>query len=396
VTIEYWYPYTPPVGTAVEAAVASFNKQWAGQITVKAVFQGTFDQQLAKIRAAAAGGGLPQVATVRESDVSQFDQSGLVVQLDDHVKDVRTGLTSQQLADIYPGVLGRTKLAIWGNKTLAWPCCNTALAWFYNADLLQKAGIGTPPTTWEELLAAAPKIKAATGQPTIDLRQNQAGPIFITTLWTYGIPWLKPDGRSTNFDQPAALEILKWWRQMVDDGTMVMAATAENDFPNGRGAMLPASSGNIARFSNDIKTFKWGVMQIPNKSGQQPVTEMFGAVNTVLKSDKDKQLASWLFVKHMAASETQAQFAADAGYFPSTKSSATSAPIAAAAQKIPQYKDAVERISPHMQLLPQHANLGQIRNTIATDVVTAVLLKQLSPEDGIKKLIADANKALQQ
>jgi hypothetical protein len=49
-----------------------------------------------------------------------------------------------------------------------------------------------------------------------------------------------------------------------------------------------------------------------------------------------------------------------------------------------------------MQLLPQSAALDQVRNHIATDDVTAVLLKKMTPDDGVRKLKADADQAIKQ
>jgi ABC-type glycerol-3-phosphate transport system substrate-binding protein len=396
VTIEYWYPYSSTVGKAVTTAVNNFNQQQAGKIKVNAVFQGTFDQQLAKIRAAAAGGGLPQVATVRESDITQFDKSGLVSQLDPYVKDAKQGLNSQQLSDIYPGVLGRTKLGVWNNRTLAWPMGNTAAAWFYNIDLMNRSGIQNPPATWDELVAAGKTIKATTGQPAWNFRADQAGPWFINALWTYGVPWLSADGTTTNFDNRAALEVLRMFRQMVDDGTIAVSSTADNDFMSGRGAMLLASSGNIVKFSQQITAFKWGVTILPHQASVKPITEMFGSVNTMFKGTADQQLAAWIFMKYMASSDTQSQFSADAGYFPSTKSSDKSTALQTAYAQIPQLKAAVQSIAPFMQLLPQSTALDQVRNRIATDDVTLVLLKKLSPEDGQKKLKLEADQAIKQ
>ena len=261
---------------------------------------------------------------------------------------------------------------------------------------LRKAGIAQPPATWDDVLADAKAIKTSTGQPLWDLRADQAGPIFIDVLWTYGVPWLSTDGKSSNFDNSAALKALQMFRQMLDDGTMVVSPSAEQDFPNGRGAMLWASSGNLVTFATSITGFEWGIALVPRASGAQPVTEMFGSVNTMLKGTPEQQLAAWTFLKFMASADTQAQFAADTGYFPSVRSSSQSATVQDAYQRVPQYKSAVESISPVMQLLPQSAALDQVRNHIATDDVTQVLLQKMTPEDGIRKLKYDADQALKQ
>jgi ABC-type glycerol-3-phosphate transport system substrate-binding protein len=91
--------------------------------------------------------------------------------------------------------------------------------------------------------------------------------------------------------------------------------------------MLWASSGNLVTFSTQITAFEWGITLVPHESGAQPVTEMFGSVNTMFKGSPDQQLAAWMFLKYMAGPDTQAQFAADTGYFPSLRSSDQSAVV---------------------------------------------------------------------
>jgi ABC-type glycerol-3-phosphate transport system substrate-binding protein len=306
------------------------------------------------------------------------------------------GVAEAVISDLYPGVLARTKLSVWGGRTLDWPFGNTAAACYYNLDVMRRAHIDNPPVTWEEVLADASAIKSSTGLPTWLFRQDQAGPIFIDTLWTYGVPWLSQDGMSTNFDNPAAAQVLGMYRQMVDDGTMLVSGTAEDDFPNGRGAMLWASSGNLVKFSQNITGFNWGITLPPRKRDAAPVTEMFGSVNTMFKSTPDQQLASWIFMAEMASTDTQSRLGADAGYFPSTRSSTSTSALQAAFSQVPQFKVAVDQIAPYMQLLPQSAALDQIRNRIATDVVTQVLLKKISPEDAARQLKMQGDQALKQ
>jgi ABC-type glycerol-3-phosphate transport system substrate-binding protein len=214
-------------------------------------------------------------------------------------------------------------------------------------------------------------------------------------LWTYGVPWITADGKSTNFNSPDSVAALKLLRGLVDDGVIVIAATAEQDFANGRGAFVLASSGNVTSFFDTIgSNFKWGVTLPPQKAGVQPVTELFGAVTAGFKSNPQAQLATWQFMRYFASAPTQGAFVGASAYFPPQKSAANTEVLKALYVKIPQYKQAFDQVAPSMRLLPQHTALGNIRNTISNDVVNEVLLKRLTPEEGAQKLTALANDAL--
>ena len=49
------------------------------------------------------------------------------------------------------------------------------IGFWYNKDLFQKAGITTPPTTWDDYLAAIPKLKAAWAWPRSRSRARTSG-----------------------------------------------------------------------------------------------------------------------------------------------------------------------------------------------------------------------------
>jgi ABC-type glycerol-3-phosphate transport system substrate-binding protein len=399
VTIDYWSFYAPPTGLAVQATVDRFNQLYSGKITVRLSYQGNFDQLSAKVRAAAAGGGLPQVVTAREQDMPPYVTAGLTVPLDPYVSSAKWGLSSKEHADLTPGSLSRTKLPMYGNKTLTWPFANSAAIWYANLDLLQQAGVAKAPGTWDQVATDAGAVRSRTGKAGWLMQQNSLGPNFIDTLWTYGVPWLARNGTSTNFNTPQAVQILTTWRKMVQDGSMLLtSSTDQSEFVGGAGAMEMASSGYAigAQFGSRIKGFHWDAGILPQKQGTQPVTELYGSVNTMIKSTPQQQLASWLFMKYVASTQNQGPFAAQAGFAPTTRSSVDSPEMKAVFAQNPQFKSAVDVITSHAQLPPQSTALTQIRTGVANDDVLQVLLGQLSPQDGAKKLAFDADKALEQ
>src|SRR3712207_9419812 len=63
------------------------------------------------------------------------------------------------------------------NKLYGLPKDHNTLAMFYNKDMLQQAGVTTPPKTWDELRAAAQKLKttmtARSEEHTSELQSRQ-------------------------------------------------------------------------------------------------------------------------------------------------------------------------------------------------------------------------------
>ncbi|MGB4135073.1 MAG: extracellular solute-binding protein, partial [Microbacterium sp.] len=110
---------------------------------------------------------LPDVMYHLPGTVFDMAQKGLVLDL--------TGKLSDELtSDIYPALLEAGQYD--GKQYLVPSGASTLLLW-YNADLFEAAGLDpdSPPATWEEMLADAQKIQAATGVAGLGIYSKPAG-----------------------------------------------------------------------------------------------------------------------------------------------------------------------------------------------------------------------------
>lgn len=138
-------PYTEP-------SVAEFNK--ANPSTpIKANYFGTNDYK-DKIRTAISSPQAPTlIYTWGGGTMAQYVKAGLLRDLTPDLK------SHQDFTDrLVPSV---AEVGTSGGKTYAIPMDPTSpVIFYYNQDVLKKAGV-EQPKTWDELLAAIPKIKAA-------------------------------------------------------------------------------------------------------------------------------------------------------------------------------------------------------------------------------------------
>ena len=84
-----------------------------------------------------------------------------------------------------------------GGKLYGFPILASARAFFYNRDLLTKAGVTAPPRTWDELVAAARKVQALGGGVigyALPLGPEEAQAEWSIWMWNNGGDW-KSDGR---------------------------------------------------------------------------------------------------------------------------------------------------------------------------------------------------------
>jgi multiple sugar transport system substrate-binding protein len=102
-----------------------------------------------------------------------------------------------------------------GGQPYGFPKDWSPLAMFTNDDLLARAGVA-PPTTWEELRAAAEQIRAATG----------VTPICLSADWARLLAFVEQNGGSllndaqtaATIDSPAARAAVEFYVGLVRDG----------------------------------------------------------------------------------------------------------------------------------------------------------------------------------
>jgi raffinose/stachyose/melibiose transport system substrate-binding protein len=149
---------------------------------------------------------------------------------------------------------------------------------FYNVELFQKFGIPTPPT-YEDLKAAAPKLKAAGIIPV--LHQGSNAPLW--PMWFFealsqtsgdsiGTALSQLDGK-TRFDDKVVVDAFRLIKDWVDDGLLSKdSLSVDMDgmraaFAGGKSAMYYGGTWEIPYLADNVKSFHWGVFPFPQMPG---------------------------------------------------------------------------------------------------------------------------------
>ena len=394
VEIEYWHRQGGETAALLETFAAEFSEANADQIKLTSIAQGNIQELNQKVRAAAAGGGMPGAVMADDYDVTQYALSGILVGLDEYIADPSVGLTDEQIADILPNQFTRHKLELYDNKTMAFTQGFSGFTTYWNQNALDKAGIEKPVTNWDEFPDYARAVSAANDNAPAWLISG-AGDRFISSLLTYGVEWLKPGGEESNFDAPETLEIMSWWRALSDEGLLAISGDARDLFIAQQNLHFMDSSGNAVRFQTAVTDFGWNAMLPPQRHTQEkPITETYGPINAVPVTDDAKQLAGWLWIKWLLTPEVHSRYIANTSYFPSTKSAIETETLKAFYETNPTARRLVDEISVNARILAPSPALPEVRAVVTAKTVEEVLLKTLSPEEGVKKLKAEADKAI--
>lgn len=188
-----------------------------------------------------------------------------------------------------------------GGKLMSIPYQPNLFAFFYNKDIFKQAGISAVPTTWEEFVDAAKKVKAA-GFDAIT-----SDDAYIVSMFGYHLSHLVGAEKAIDivkngkWDDPAVMQTAKDYEALAKDG-LFSAQIGGNVWPAGQNTEL--AGGTAAMYLNgswlpnevrDIATFEWGCFGYPSLKGgvDGPEAANYGA--QVLAINKDSKQAENAF-----------------------------------------------------------------------------------------------------
>ncbi|OPC82425.1 ABC transporter substrate-binding protein [Embleya scabrispora] len=363
--------------------ISSFNAKYPGiKVNLQVINWDDIDKQVATM--------------VQNNEMPDLLQTGGYADkvVDDLLYPVDEIMSPETKADF---VESFTPAATVKGKQYGIPFTSSTRQLIYNTDLFTKAGITEPPKTWDELKAAATKLKSA-GVATpfgLPLGKEEAQGEFMN--WALG----NGGGYQTNgkytVNSPANVEALNW----VNDNLVKTGLTESNpgtknrkdvytDFYGGSVGMVNSNPTMIATLKKDYPNLKYATAAIPGKTG--PLNETLGVCDWMMafkKNGHKDQIKA--FVDHAFSTEQQIKFQEQYSFPPVTKS------VMAKMTANPSNAG----LKPYIDLLPK-AKFYPL-NDVAWDVLSPKIKEQLgsavsgkSPKDVLDQLQKEAESAVAQ
>ncbi|MBC9822809.1 ABC transporter substrate-binding protein [Terrabacter sp. MAHUQ-38] len=291
-TLTFW-TWVPDIDKQVKLFQAKYPKI---KVKVENVGQGLEHYQ--KVRTAVKSGqGAPDVVQIEYQFISSFTLTKSLLDLAPYGADDLEG-------DYVPWVWNQVKQ---NGGIYAIPQDTGPLGNLYRTDIMKKAGIATPPATYDEYAAAAQKVKDATGSYISNLPSND--PAQVTgLLWQAGIKPFSYDGNRTvgiNANSPEVKKVLAYWQGLIQKGLVSTDGDFTDQwyqgFASGKYAgWLTAAWGPIFLQGTAKGTAgKWSAAPLPQWArGQNASGNWGGSSDAVLASSKNPiaayELAKWI------------------------------------------------------------------------------------------------------
>ncbi|WP_047153203.1 ABC transporter substrate-binding protein [Aneurinibacillus tyrosinisolvens] len=382
-SIDFWYAMSGKNGEVIKKMVDDFNHSQK-EVKVNASFQGDYYQNHSKVMSAIAAGNQPDVTQIEVASMASFADNGALEDLTPYIKDKE---------DFVPGLLGNSN---WKGKFYGVPFNRSTPVLYVNKDKLKAAGLDeNGPKTWDELRTYAAKLSK---------KGQEWGFSTPIDIWFYeamvfenGGKFLSEDGKQALFNSPKAIEPIAYWKSLIDQGAMKMPPgakydaweVAENDFVNGKVAMIFDSTGSLNMLLDKAK-FNVGTAFLPKKENYGVAA---GGANLVMLAKSEKKDAAWKFIKYMTDKEQTTTVAKNTGYMPVRQSAIESPEMKQFFTEHPQFKVAVDQLQ-YAQPRPASPGYKELQEVIMNEIQRAIL-GQATPADALKTAADKGNQLLQ-
>lgn len=226
VTLSYWYWADSPEQAALTTGPLDAFSAGSDTITVDHDNITTVaDQRQKLLQSFAADAGMPDVSMASDGWLTEFTETGMLVDLDDRLAGWDT------YKDWLPGVLPTAKGKPTDPQTMV---TNQLLVnyLYYRQDWLDEAGVA-PPDTLDDVLSVATALNDPPNRFGYGLRGGDGGG-FLQQAGHYlkgnGVEIIAEDG-TVDMDSDAAVETIAWWTGLFSEHGVTQPSAVTDKFP---------------------------------------------------------------------------------------------------------------------------------------------------------------------
>lgn len=406
IDLTFWHAMGGANGKALETMVSDFNTQYSGKIKVKTQFQGTYDDEVNKLKSAQMANQGPNVIQVYELGTRFMMDSGWTVPVQNFIDADKwdVGQIEPNLAAYYTV----------DGKLNSMPFNSSTPLLYYNKTMFKEVGLDPekPPKTFDELFAMSDKFKKTDASGKVvryaygmytygwwfdELMDKQLLPVYDNGNGRTGAP------TKVVFDSNGGgAKILSVWNRLIKDGVMPSYAMNNDDasaaFVNGKLAMYVNSTAGLASMLTAVgNKFELGTGYFPSiDADSKGGVSIGGASLWIMKNDDSRvERAVWEFIKFMTSPKEQAFWNTKTGYFPITTAAYDEQVYKDNVAKHPQFKTAVEQLrdSPKESAGALCAVYTQARKIMETNV-EKMLNNQQTEEQTLSEMAKSINNAI--
>ena len=358
VNIDFWHAMNAANQDTLKVLTDRFNASQS-EVKVKLQFQGTYEENLAKLLASRGGGGVPALIQLDEASIQRMVDSGMITPVQEFID-----AEGYDLSDFIERIISYYRL---GDTLYGMPFNVSNPILYYNKLDFAAAGLDPeqPPRTLDEVRQYCDKltVRDSSGKIVrrcIAMEIGDGSWYFEEVLVKYGAPFVNNgngrEARATEavFNGTAGREFLQWWHDLAANGQLqnvgrnpggdqhfLAMGAHQVSMTIGTSAAL-RSIFNVLELGQ-VKDVELGTGPLPVVEGSSGATSPGGGVLWIMKDrSRAEQEAAWKYIRYLVEPQQQADWYSGSGYFPLRRS----------AYDLPAAKEA-EAKYPDLKVAPQ-------------------------------------------
>jgi multiple sugar transport system substrate-binding protein len=291
VALQFWNPFTGPDGPFMGQLVDRFNQE-NPNIQVQMTSQAEYYTQLGT---AAASNTLPEVAVIHADQVATQAFRNVIRPMDDLTQQL--GLSGSDFPEAVweAGEVSGSRYSI--------PLDIHPMVMFYNADMLQQAGMSGPPTNSAEFAEAAMAMTANGNNGFMITTGFPVQQIFQMLLHQYGGNEFSDDGSEATWNSEAGVQALTLMKELQDQYSQPnLEVDAElNAFKTGTVGMVWNGIWQITNLTGEGVEFNGMATAVP-QMGEQPAVWAGShqlALTQQANPDACKDAGAGIFIRYL-------------------------------------------------------------------------------------------------
>ncbi|MGN1401186.1 MAG: ABC transporter substrate-binding protein [Bacillus sp. (in: firmicutes)] len=401
--ISFWHAMSGAGQEAIEEVVKDFNDS-QDEYTVKAEFQGTYEELLPKFRSVGGTKDAPAIVQTFEIGTKYMMDSGFIEPVQSFID--QDGYDVSQLEE---NILNYYRL---DDQLYSMPFNSSTPVLLYNKDAFKEAGLDPekPPSTFNEVIKAADALTKKRGDNT-----EQYGFSMLTYGWFFeeliatqgGLFVNGENGRSGKvteavFNGKEGLRVFEFLNKMNKAETFGNFGTNWDDiraaFQTGKVAMYLDSSAGVADTVNTAP-FEVGVGYIPHADEAERQGVIIGGASLWMSKGigEDSHKAAWEFMKYLQTPEAQAKWHVNTGYFAINPAAYDEQIVKDKWAESPQLKVTVEQLQDTKPSVATQGALIKVFPEARQQIVTALekLYQGGDPQQLLDQAVKETNKQIE-
>jgi len=354
--ITFWYPWSGETVPVIESMVADFNRENVWGVRVKARSTGGDDEMYWEVASARAADTAPDVIAAPPDLLHYWDTQQMVADLTDYESNPDWGLSAAEITDFYPVFYEQDRA---DGRQIGIPAERSARVLFYNKSWAGELGFDQPPATTAEFqrqaCAAAQALLMDPGRENDGLGGwivDRDAMTMLSWMAAFGGSPAAETGGTLRFNTTESAEAFEYIRSLFDQGCAWNSrdplpydyfATRRALFYAGSPDQIRAQVSSMKRANNSDQ---WGLVPFPSQDGE-PALVASGISYGILRSTPERQLAGWLFIRHMLLTRNQVRLVEANHSLPVSQSA--QAALRSFASRNPEWAAALELVPDAVQ-----------------------------------------------